>query len=316
MEYGLCSYVSIFKDLEVVYSVDMVRFRFELKKSCNQCFIKNISSDDFNGSVTNYFSSKYMSYKNIITISSGKWSVITVGLCLNDDTSDGARKGFIEFNPNKVDANMLQVVMDLLKEDCASKYDVNWLELVRWDCAIDIPFKREKCHLVKDRRSYKYILEKGSITEYLGKRSNGNFVKLYDKTKEMSLNEDLTRLEVTFDGVQMANMPQVNIDYGGLIGYPDNANPTECVLIDLLSQLDDELKSIYLSRLGRKVKQKIKDYIYTGVVLEYDIRTIGKLMMWCKKLENGIVIYSDFHVSTSLPFNENKSGDSQFSFLV
>ena len=161
------------------------------------------------------------------------------------------------------------------------------LKLVRYDVAIDIPYKRDFVKLIRNNRSnYQYLTDfdkKGtilarSVTEYQGRRNHNKFTKLYDKTKESNLDYDLTRLEITFDRKEdlFQNLSKINItcldnnlDYSCL-------NDTNLVLIDLLRNCNEEDFNFYLKRLPLFMRKKIEPYLY-DTTLAIDIPTINNV---------------------------------------
>lgn len=104
------------------------------------------------------------------------------------------RKGFIEFNPNKVakDARFWALLDKIAPE-------VAHASLKRFDLALDVRVPRNAVRMEKDKRMYKSVISNG-ITEYLGVKNTAGYVKVYDKAKEMGGEGDLTRIELTCDG--------------------------------------------------------------------------------------------------------------------
>lgn len=121
-------------------------------------------------------------------------SSATVGVGLmSKNCSIDMSVGFLEFNPNKVgDSEGFRQLLVYLRRYVASG------ELVRYDLAVDVPVSRPKLRLAKDGRKYKCEIS-SSLTEYLGRRNAGGYVKVYDKAAESKLDTDLTRIELTCD---------------------------------------------------------------------------------------------------------------------
>jgi len=122
-------------------------------------------------------------------------SSATVGIGLmGKSCSIDMSVGFLEFNPNKLaDSAEFLKLLDVL-----SGY-VSDASLVRYDLAVDLRTPRRDYRLAKDGRKYSCELS-GSLTEYLGRRNAGGFVKVYDKQAESGLPSPLTRVELTCDG--------------------------------------------------------------------------------------------------------------------
>lgn len=127
-------------------------------------------------------------------------SSVTVAMGRNGKGSKRElREGFLEFNPSKVyPSRQLEYLYSALEREPRVG-----LELVRWDFATDYPIDRERVVLMKDGRKYACVISE-SHTSYLGRRSNGGFVKVYDKRAELIKSGDvcvdpLTRVEVTIE---------------------------------------------------------------------------------------------------------------------
>lgn len=128
------------------------------------------------------------------TFSIGDSSVtLGVGLMSSSCSIDMA-VGFLEFNPNKVAGSDGFAILWLK----IRRYVLR-AELVRYDLAVDVPVKRDLVHLAKDNRMYDCKVS-AAVTEYLGVRNSGGYVKVYDKQAESSLDEPLTRIELTCSG--------------------------------------------------------------------------------------------------------------------
>ena len=300
MRYGLIYEKTKFQDMEITYSVDMVRYAFQFDKLACDAISKDMQGlYDYLGDIIRtdlYKTSRAFAYRDLFTFSSDyddrDSSVITVGIGLNGVNRDDCFKCFLEFNPNKVDADVLRMVVDTLYPNCTR----HWLKLVRWDLAIDIPVKRSQACFYKDRRDYTYhkSARKG-ITSYLGQRNNEGFTKLYDKTKESGLAENLTRLEITFGEADLPTMPQVYIDTNSQEEMLLGLSGTNRVLALLLNQLDTCDFETYYGMLNYKLRKKLEPYVKHGVKLEYDFRIIYSLMMRLKGLEKNFNLSSDWH---------------------
>lgn len=312
MQYSSLSFKS---KSDIYYSVDMVRLNFEFSKdSAGENLIRYIKMYDgekFNVvSIRKFVLFKYQYHYTIKTISG---NVLVIEHYFYDETSEGMRKGFIEFNPNKFisedDHMILTGFLNVLADDILfnANYYTSVFNLARWDLAIDIPERREDVYLTQDKRNYQYIKSRTGITQYLGVRNSGGFVKLYDKTKESKLNELLTRLEITFDGYDYPTLPQVYIKRCQA-RLALGLNDTQMVLVELLNKLEPDEKEKYFRRLGRGIRNTIKDAVYCDNQLEYDFEAISYLMDKLNLLEKGIIednFYKnsmEFHYSPDMPF--------------
>lgn len=300
MRYGLIYEKTDFQNMEMTYSVDMVRYAFAFDKTACYSLSKDMQhlydylSDKIRTDL--YKTSRSFGYKDLFTFSSDyddrDSSVITVGIGLNGVNRDDVFKCFLEFNPNKVDVDILCMVIDTLHPNCTK----HWLKLVRWDLAVDIPVQRSQACFYKDRRDYAYYKSaRKGVTTYLGQRNKEGFTKLYDKTLESGLAENLTRLEITFGEMDLPTMPQVYIDTNSQEELLLNLSGTNRVLALLLNQLDAGDFETYYNMLNYKLKKKLEPYVKHGVRLEYDFKVIYSLMMRLKALEKNFDLSSDWH---------------------
>lgn len=299
MHYGLIYEKTMYSDMEITYSVDMVRYAFKYDYTASGDISREFQrlydrlGDVLKASL--FKSSKAFAYRDLFTFTSDNNgrddSVIKVGIGFNGVNRDDCFKCFLEFNPNKVDANVLRAIIDTLHPCCLE----DWLTLVRWDLAIDIPVRRSQACFYKDRRDYAYFKSaRKGVTTYLGQRSNVGFTKLYDKTLESDLAEDLTRLEVTFGGSDIPTMPQVYLDTNSQESLMLGLSGTNRVLAMLLNQLDETDFETYYNMLNYKLKKKLEPYVKQGIKLEYDFKTIYSLMVKLKNLEKDFNLQSEW----------------------
>lgn len=209
------------------------------------------------GDIEYYQSFKAYTYRHLFVVPCGD-STISVGLQLNDEKRHDCHKGYIEFNPNKV-AN------DSWFMEFMSMVRMSYEEVLvkRWDLAIDIPLPKKNCILLKDNRNYSLYQGVKGETEYLGRRSNGGFVKLYDKTVESKLDYDLTRLELTVEGLapfEDLSLPVVKLVNSQLdIKANVELKDTELALVELIRLQGNY--DYWLRRIGRYMREKIKPYL-------------------------------------------------------
>lgn len=246
-----------------IYSLDMVRYNFELDIDNFDDYINEFNLE-YGVDCKFYLNKKTVGYKYMynLTISTPSSSCsFVIGLCLNC-LSENDRKGFIEFNPNK--CMSFDTFFDFFKklQSCCSS-----ITLIRYDCAIDLPLKRSRVKMVRDFHcNYEYeIVDTGgadccrSVTEYQGRRNNNKFCKLYDKTAESHLDYDVTRIEFTFDRdeVQFNCLPR-------FVVYDNNCFPevdfysfsdNDLVLVDLLRNSPD--MGYYIKNLSYRKRRKI-----------------------------------------------------------
>ena len=196
----------------VVYSVDMVRLEFFHDNQ--QKLIDCIDKNPIFATMDTFTSNRIGSYRFLwaFDYSDGKKG----GFCIERDGKevvDGTKgtvlkagygvvgkggkannKGFVEFNPNKCEVNGRRFLEHLFANGCI-------FVLKRYDIAIDYSIPRSHVRVMRDRRTYEFVLSsKGGATEYLGTRNAPGRVKVYDKAGEQGLETDLTRVELTCSG--------------------------------------------------------------------------------------------------------------------
>lgn len=204
-------------------------------------------------------------YRYLMKATYGNGSTMTLGFCFNGvDKLEDSKKGFVDFNPNKT-GNESLFWEDLCKIRSCCKY---WI-IERIDIAHDIPIKRECVYMVKDNR--KYALDAYSLsnmTEYLGIRSNPNFVKVYNKTLESKLDYDLTRIEVTTKpsvSAFMSAYPEVyalydlQLDMSTAALTQSNLAILQMELALLANHKDPGL--MLFNQLGKDLKKKLKPFL-------------------------------------------------------
>ena len=251
-----------------IYSCDMIRLNLRFKDNVQE-YLNWLSGYDTYGydiDVKVFKSLNEFTYRNMLNIKGDGYSFV-IGVGFNGG-EDARNKGFLEFNPNKCrgQKGFERVYLKLLDYIYSS-------ELVRFDLAIDIPVPKYLCKLKKDGRNYQYIITQDGETEYLGRRNEIGFVKLYDKTKESKLDYDLTRLEITANKDTL-NMPDVVIlPYQNKI--QDDLSSTDKVLVELLKSVDNP--AIYLRKLKYEKRKKIEQYLWEDVV-RLDLCSYDKIL--------------------------------------
>lgn len=257
------------------YSVDMIRFKFELSKYFQDelyLIIKQIQIYDY------FVSAKAFHYRELFKIKTEdlKFS-FSLGIGFNGMKSADKKLCFIEFNPNKLhDCPALSKILHFLNNR------VN-LELVLYDIAIDIPYNKKFISLVKDKRIYKKFCYDGdgkNVTEYLGQTSDAGRVKLYNKTIESNLDYDLTRLELTTTCtdflVVQKQLPKLLVCGDLDMLASTKLSKSDYVLLQLLWLCDDP--SFYFKQLGRDKQEKLKHFINSDFGLNFNESVFSHLM--------------------------------------
>ena len=257
----MITYFNELKKDDVIYSIDMVRYSFNIsfvERDAKELekFIKYNYGFDYRY----FYSNKQFSFRHLFSAENNGQS-FALGFHFNGVRNALQRgNGFIEFNPNK-SFNYVLPLLNFLKLICR----VQFIELERLDFAIDLPCNRGYVFMLKDKRTYnKYKLRIAGVsnfdyTEYLGKRHNNGYVKLYNKSIESNLSYDLTRLEITLDRYNYENFIK---QLPTLCYYSNSLNiglsSTERVLIDLMATNNswEQLKF-----LERDKQNKLKHYL-------------------------------------------------------
>lgn len=152
-------YKNFTNDLNYIYSLDMVRYNFELIENGVEKFSKFINNYNMiYGCNVKFFPSKsgigYKYLYNVTIEDNNNKCSFAIGFGLNSK-SQNMNSGFIEFNPNKcfVIAQFEKFFFEFSELCCSFK-------LVRYDCAIDIPVSRNKVKLLRNYRcNYEYLIE-------------------------------------------------------------------------------------------------------------------------------------------------------------
>lgn len=243
-----------------LYSLDMVRLNLDFGSRSEDFvrYMENLSAYDLGVEITYFSSLKAFQYRHLWTVAFPDHDVsFALGLDING-SSENKNKGFIEFNPNKLSHidKFTYIIGNIWNFTCVR-------ELVRYDLAIDIPLDRKDVKLIRTKgKNYQFFVKTDGITEYLGVRSHNGFVKVYDKTKEASLDYPLTRVEITLD--RKADFIKVfpliwlyDTQYHMLLD--ESLSDTQRTLIKCLRQCENP--NWFLSDLNRHIKKKIEPYL-------------------------------------------------------
>lgn len=256
-----------------VLSCDGVRIKFQINdfginlQEFSKRFFDNLRPD-----IENYpISIKPNSYKHMCTVTYGDNATITIGFFFNgskritENGYDNNYLGMIDFNLNKV-GEYRQFWEDYgYIKSCCSHF-----ECMRVDIALDIPVNRENILLEKDKRKYSCdIYSKKNKTEYLGRRSNIGFVKVYNKQIESDLDYPLTRIETTCElnvDSLLSHFPKVyNIDNKEQVEMSImDLETTNKVILEMENQLlinGLDLGLTTFNSLSKYIKQKLKPFL-------------------------------------------------------
>lgn len=188
--------IEYYKPLKTAYGImscDNVRLTADMYKDTKN-LLNNFTSS-VRPDITIYPPSRKLgTYTHLLTIEYDVDITATIGIGLNaSGRREDEYKCMFDFNPNKV-AQFDQFWRDYRTFKAATCLH----EVKRLDLALDIPYQRENVLICKDKRKYALeMYDYQNKTEYLGRRSNLGYVKVYNKQLESKLPTPLTRIEVT-----------------------------------------------------------------------------------------------------------------------
>lgn len=301
----LTYYLPYFND-STVYSIDNVRLKFRLMHDTDMPALL-----DFLGShvSSEYFmSTRSYTYRHLFTFHL-VGSTFTVMLDLVGDASR-SMEGIIDFNPNKVLGDVVLAdgfvkaravpfepdSHDILAGNRKVFWDVfsylyghsKRFELLRYDLAIDIGVNRTEVQLLKDSRKYSQFRKSAEdLTEYLGSRSSGGYVKVYNKTLESELDYPCTRVEITMDSLEYSDLVK---KLPRLVMHRE-INVDGDVLLQLLSRLPADEFNMYYQRLGYRLKKK-----YEPLIVQ-DLFTVPEHVFF--KISQVAASFTEYHRTTS-----------------
>lgn len=249
----------------LTYSCDMVRVKFDMREDQVTRYNEWVNHPYRTDIKTYPLDLRPYKYRllSVIDYGTGK---LTLGLSFND--TGRKLESFLEFNPNKCFQN----------PQCQK--DIDWIllnasvsEVVRCDIAIDIPYPRDKVHMVKDQRKY----GSDGSTAYLGRRNEVGRVKLYDKRVESDLEQDLTRVELTttLDFAETIRLlPRVWLEqYQMELELHDSDELSQNERVFAMAIRDSSDPEYYLKQLTYRMRKKVEPFIL-GTELELDFDKI------------------------------------------
>ena len=260
----------VFDDDNKAYSCDGVRIAFVVSGVYSTQFEKhfsNISRTDIKSWAVdirdNHY--RYMWTTDYYDNDEKELSSMTCGYIYNSVSGESNRKGFLDFNPNK--CAWSSVFFDDLKK--LRSFCSKW-EIQRVDIAIDIPVRRDLVVLEKDNRVYESkVYSPINKTEYLGLRNKPGRVKVYNKSLEQKLENDLTRIEVTTEPDEKSffrHYPKIwDLTSSGQLSMEIlELNQTDLGILryalESLRKGNDDGLMIFNS-FGRTKKQKLKPFL-------------------------------------------------------
>lgn len=283
------------RDGDIVYSIDKLR----VSGTCSVVDAERLCRILSSKCSRYYMSNKPMSYKHNFTFELLQ-GTIYIGVCLVEFGKIEVSKNVIEFNPNKMGDN------DVFEQIKGIWYVHNKnIKVSEWDLAVDYPVDRNGYSLVKDNRNYQLNLSR-SKTEYLGRRHENGFVKLYNKSFESDLDYALTRLEITFKGVNLYSEVEHCIPCVRSIGKVDNVelDGLDKWILDRINESDDKEEVLReLKKCSRRKYEKITPYL-SGNSKELMVNSIcyNAIVTQLGEYENRLFEMEEFSLCQVSPF--------------
>lgn len=291
----LINYYNELNDNGVVYSID----KLKLVGSCSVIEAEKLCRILGSKCSSYYMNNRPMKYKHNFTFDLLVGTVY-IGVSQVQFGRLECSKNVIEYNPNKMGDNAL---FEQIRA-CWYMYNKN-ITVSEWDLAVDYPVDRNDYSLVKDNRNFQLNISR-SKTEYLGVRHTNGFVKLYDKSYESELEYKLTRLEVTFRGLN---------DYKDVAHCFPTVRSVNSVDIDALEGLDrwiierinesDDKEGLIkdLKKKSRRKYEKITPYLSANSK-ELKVNEIfyNTIVSHLREYENRLYEFDGFVLCQDVPF--------------
>jgi len=263
------------KMVDVTYSVDMVRMKTKVPKEYWSRFVK--SKLDLEPGAIYWRKTDFKSYGHNWQIRQshemgGEYSY-WLGYAHNSEDSTSQEASLvIEYNPNKCPIDGL--LEYILGEFYASKDT----EIVTLDIAMDFEVNITNLIVDKFRKNKMKIIYGGQgeddLTYYLG-QGDGR-IKIYNKARELGVDGDLTRYEVTKKinkKIRDVLMPEFEFEAEiPTVGYL-NTLPTDKTLEGLLWAVRNGYS---MQRLTRYSRDKMREFISDNTELQFDDKKISQ----------------------------------------
>lgn len=256
---GKAYYFNPISENEIIYSVDMVRYKLVFFYGGAVELGKYLMSNT-KIKCEQHICTSFMRFHDLFVVELDENITFSLGIGWNYTGKCDYSLGFIEFNPNKCcNYEFFENFFAMLKIRCKT------ITISRWDMAVDIPVNRNRVKLHKDNRKYERQ-EHGAVTEYLGTRNESGRFKLYDKKSESKLAYDLTRAELTVKGyLCFADLQRLfpKIDFFKEQYEMDmllKLSQNDLVLLKLLLASPDF--DMYFNQLSRRKRERLEPYLF------------------------------------------------------
>lgn len=284
-----------------VFSIDNLIVEYTLKNS-NIDVIEYLHGLSFKYDLKNEYwerlntpyCSKYQSYNNHIHLCNGIYLMVGKFIMFPENKDKIITPMVkLELNPNKhFEKPVLKELLTFLKENSGMN------DIKKFDYTLDINDKPKNIFVFKTQK------EKGLYkgTRYYGQRNKHGYTKIYDKTKESNLDEDITRIETT---IEFARLDKV-VPFTDVYEKDDETsnmmgNRTLKALTNLVKRCKeynvdcDDIIDMLDVRAKRTLKSNIDGCGYKKI--EYDIDIMNDILNDVKKefqLYSKPIIKSEF----------------------
>lgn len=258
--------------IDVMYSVDMVRLKTRVPKDYMKRYVER--NLDINPGVIYWEKTAFKSYRHNWQVKQqavmgGEYSY-WIGYQHNSENDVKNANLVIEYNPNKCP-------IDGLLEYILNEFFANLkTEIVSLDIAMDFEINIRDLLIDKFRKQGFKMFSNGGddVTYYIGKGDGRT--KIYNKARELGIEGDLTRYEVSKD-IRQTIGSVLNPEYrfeGNIlpIGYL-TSTPTDKTLQGLLWAVKNGYP---MDSLTRRKRESIRSYIDDNSELKFDNKKISQ----------------------------------------
>lgn len=275
------------KNIEIKYSVDMVRLKVKINNTILNHFMK--THLDLDPSVVYYNDFKYNKYRHNWIIEqepptfenevSGDVKITKFGQAFsywlgfhqNSENVGDNHYLVVEYNPNKC------VIYGLLEVILRAFFSHDGVIVASLDIAMDFEVNINRLIIDKHRKQVYKLYDNGGDdkTHYLGK-GDGR-LKIYNKARELGIDGDLTRYEVS-KKISMTIKEVVSSGYQFQCEIPPLSTIDETVVIDdssLYCQYWAVVNGFPIEQLSRIYKTKIRDILKTTTILHFEKEKIS-----------------------------------------
>lgn len=207
-----------------------------------------------------------------------------------------------EINPNKhYEKDSFKEILEFIKQYCKEG------SLDKYDYAIDMNIPINSIKLFDSRKEIG--LYKG--TRYRGQRNKNGYLKIYDKAKELKLNDSttITRVEHTCTKRDCLSLENLYIVDRSISADLSSLNASRRALVECIYRLREnnlEYEDI-INSMDRVTKSRLVPFLYGGYKkYEYDLTILDRLLEYIASVF--MLSYTDSHgfmivTDEELPFD-------------